>query len=317
MLGACAATQWEDAPSETHGRPTCGAPATEDDQPRQRVAFDLHMHSTISDGSHTMRELVDEAIEAGLSGIAITDHDCLTGMAAAREVAGFSPIPVVGGMEISSSDPLTGRKVHILAFDLKTTADGSGQVEELVRPTLAARTENTLWQARVIADAGYDVDLDDVRAVAFRSTSVYKQHVMEALCHLDYNDPTYQQLYRSLFKGEGIARRDISYPSCYDAVRAIHADGGVAILAHPGQVGVFDLVPELVEAGLDGIEMMHPDNSPDDQDLARRLAARYELLLSGGSDYHGRYGKPSHVGCCGLTRDETSDELLDAIGMAL
>ncbi len=283
----------------------------------RRVAFDLHMHSTLSDGSQTMRQLVDEAVAAGLLGIAITDHDCLTGMAAAREVAALSPIPVVGGMEISSADPVSGRKVHVLAFGLKTSADGTGRVEELVRPTLAARTENTLWQAHVLAEAGLPVSVGAVREVAFRSTSVYKQHVMEAMTHLPYNDAEYQRTYRSLFKNGGIAQHDISYPSCYDAVEAVKADGGVAILAHPGQVGVFDLVPGLVEAGLDGIELMHPDNSEDDQLHARRLATRYELLLSGGSDYHGRYGKPAGVGCCGLTRDEASEELLDAIGMVL
>lgn len=316
--GSSAARPGE-APDTTPGcgRPagTSGACGCAEGGTTRKVAFDLHMHSTLSDGSHTMRELVDEAVAAGLSGIAITDHDCLLGMAAAREVADFAPIAVVGGMEISAADPETGRKVHILAFGLKTSADDSGRVERLVRPTLVARSACTLWQAEELQKAGYDVTPERVREVAFRSTSVYKQHVMEALCGLPYVDPAYQKLYRSLFKGDGIVRRDIAYPSCYDAVQAVHDDGGVAILAHPGQVGVFDLVPGLVEAGLAGIELMHPDNSEDDQLQARRLAARYELMLSGGSDYHGRYGKPSGVGCCGLTQAEASNELLDAIGM--
>lgn len=274
--------------------------------------IDLHMHSTVSDGSMSSAELIDRAVQCGLSAIAITDHDTLDGLAALSRLAAQAPLKVIGGIEISACDTATGRKVHILGYGLLSPT-GESAVEKFVAPTLAARSENSIWQVDRLIEAGYDLALDEVLATANPSTGVYKQHIMEALCHLPYNDPEYQELYRSLFKGDGVAARDISYPDARDAVTAIRADGGCAVLAHPGQSEVFDIVPDLIEVGLGGIEKMHPDHSAADIEKVDRLAARYGLIETGGSDFHGRYGSPLAPGVRTVARGDRTPQLLDLL----
>ena len=86
------------------------------------------------------------------------------------------------------------------------------------------------------------------------------QHLTEAV----YTSSEYKQLYKSLFKGEGVAAGDIEYIDAFDAVQAIMADGGIAVVAHPGQLNSYDLIPELVEIGLNGIERNHLDHTSED-----------------------------------------------------
>ena len=278
-------------------------------------AYDLHMHSTFSDGSKGVAELVRSSWEAGLAGIAVTDHDSLSQLSAVRRAARDFGYPVLAGVEVSAWNPGTGRKVHVLGYGLEATADGSGPLERLVGETLVARTANSLWQAWVIARSSSargaaPLDLSTVVRVAGESTGVYKQHVMEALCGLPYTDAAYQRLYRSLFKGRGVAARDISYPSAADAVRAIREQGGFAVLAHPGQMDSWSAVAGLVGEGLQGIEAFHPDHDEADERRALRMADEFGLLVTGGSDYHGRYGAPERVGERFVAPEEAGERLV-------
>lgn len=280
-------------------------------------SYDLHMHSTFSDGSETAAELIDQACARGLARIAITDHDSLSQLSVIRARSRRMNFPVLAGVEVSAMDAKTGRKVHVLGYGLEVTADGAGPLERLVAETLRARTANTLWQAWAIVRSGTDheghmLDVDEVIQVAGGSTGVYKQHVMEALTHLPYRDAEYQWLYQILFKGSGVAARDIGYPTAVEAVRAIVGQGGTAVLAHPGQMDSWSAVPRLVDAGLAGIEAFHPDHTQADVDRARATAREFGLFVTGGSDYHGRYGAPEHVGACFVTPEEAG-EAIDAL----
>ena len=279
-------------------------------------AWDLHMHSTFSDGSCTLDELVGLAHKAGLAGIAVTDHDCLRQLSAIRARSRELGFPVLAGIEVSAMNPATGRKVHVLGYGLEATPDGSGPVERIVDETLRARTANTLWQAWVLERTGaefggHKVSLDEVVAVAGQSTGVYKQHVMEALTHRPYVDPDYQFAYWCNLKGESPANHDIDYPVATDAVRAIREQGGVPVLAHPGQMDSWDYVPELVAAGLEGIEAFHPDHEAADEDRAFELARKFGLFVTGGSDFHGRYGRPEAPGCRFVMPEEAGEHVAE------
>ena len=293
-------------------------------------AYDLHVHSVFSDGSCTVAELVAQARAAGLAGIAVTDHDSTVQLAAVRACARDLDFSLLAGVEVSAACAETGRKVHILGYGLEAAPDGDGPVERLVAPTLKARSATTLWQAWTIMRAmGEDpaqvaerlravgvsdaeaVDpafsVDAVVRVASASTGVYKQHVMEALTHLPYLEEAYQRVYRSLFKGAGICASDIPYPEATDAVRAIREQGGVPVLAHPDQMDSWSIIPDLVAAGLMGIEKYHPDHDAAAEERAQEAAERHGLFVTGGSDYHGVYGSPAAVGVRSVTPDEAGE----------
>lgn len=264
-------------------------------------SWDLHNHSVFSDGSCTVDELIAQARAAGLTRIAITDHDSLSQLSYIRSRSRELSFPVLAGCEVSARDPATGRKVHILAFSIEATPDGSGPLEQLVAPTLYARTANSLWQAWVLKNqdiefSGHRISFDEILEVAGPSTAVYKQHVMEALTRRPHNDPDYRFCYQCWFKGDSPANHDIDYPTATEAVRAIREQGGVPVLAHPGQTKSWALVPELVGAGLLGIEAFHPDHGEVEQNLAFDIAERFGLLVTGGSDYHGKYGNSPALG---------------------
>ena len=299
------------APATKAEKPAAKAPARAVGRDA-RGAYDLHMHSTFSDGSCTVDELVGIARERGLAAIAITDHDCLRQLSRVRERARALGFPVLAGMETSAFDPARGRKVHVLGYGLEATPDGSGPLERIVDVTLRARTANTLWQAwtlrRLGAEfGGHTVSLDEVCAVAGESTGVYKQHLMEALTGRPYVDPDYQFAYWCNLKGDSPANHDISYPDAVEVVRAIREQGGVPVLAHPGQLDSWDLVPDLVRAGLMGIEAFHPDHDEGDEERVFELAREYGLFVTGGSDFHGRYGRPETPGCRFVMPEEAGE----------
>ena len=137
---------------------------------------------------------------------------------------------------------------------------------------------------------------EDVAKKASMSGVIYKQHIMHCLIDDHFTTPLYQELYRTLFKGDGICARDIEYVDAVDAVRAIKADNGFAVLAHPGQLDSYDLIPELVRNGLDGIERNHFDHSREDRRKVDQYANEYGLFQTGGSDFHGDYGTAVEIG---------------------
>lgn len=274
------------------GEGVAGVAAEEGVEP---LKADLHVHTVASDGSLTFAEALDEARAEGVRCVAFTNHDTTRGLDEARRLGRAAGVAVLGGIEVSAYDFRRGRKVHVLGYGLR---EGSPAVEALCAPVLARRDANSRWQLRQLRAAGYRVNEEMALALAARSTALYKQHIMAALTNAPYGSEEYATLYRGLFKGQGICARDIDYVDARDAVRAIAADGGIPAVAHPGQLDSYDLVPELVECGLRAIECHHPDHTPVDRVRCERLSARFGLLLTGGSDYHGAYGAPPHIGCC-------------------
>lgn len=256
---------------------------------------DLHVHTTVSDGSETVEAVVSAALAAGLTHIALTNHDTTVGLRAAKRAGDALGIRVVGGVEISAFDSVRSRKVHILGLGLD---EGSPAVRRLCAPLLARREECSRAQLAAIVEAGHRVDVRTVERLASSSTCLYKQHIMAGITDAPASSVEWQRLYRALFGEGGVAARDLVYVDAVDAVRAIVRDGGAAVLAHPGQTASYDLVPTLVEAGLSGIELAHPDHSERDHDLCFNLAERFGLFTTGGSDYHGRFGRSLRVGSC-------------------
>jgi predicted metal-dependent phosphoesterase TrpH len=233
--------------------------------------------------------------------VAFTNHDTLSGIVYARSLSQRYQVEVIGGIEVSAWDKAADTKAHILGLGFSSEIAPS--ITQLCAPLLERRRRNTLWQMEQLERHGISFDRAMVEAQAQKSTCVYKQHIMAALTSAPFGSEEYLQLYRLLFKNGGICDRDIEYVDACAAVEAIKADGGLAVLAHPGQFDNYSLVPRLAAVGLDGIEVYHPDHNALDESKAAQLAADYQLLKTGGSDYHGSFGKSPHPGFRRLVSD--------------
>lgn len=254
---------------------------------------DLHVHSHYSDGYSSVEELLQMASKQGITQLSVVDHDTAGGIESAQIAGESYGITVIPGIEISAYDFSRNRKVHILGYSFDKIAT---HIQELCNPLLIRRHENSLWQIEQLQKNQFDIEFEAVAEKAEMSGVIYKQHIMHALTEEPFTSYYYKQLYQKVFKGNGICARDIEYVDAISAVKAIKADNGYAVLAHPGQLDSFDLIPELVKYGLDGIERNHVDHSEEDRKRVEQYAKEYSLFQTGGSDFHGRYGSQVEIG---------------------
>ncbi len=257
------------------------------------VRADLHVHSDFSDSSLSIAQTLARAEQAGLTHLSLVDHDTVAGTSQASQLALLTTIQIIPGIEISARDRNTGKKVHILGYAYQTPASN---LTTLCQPTLQRRTQKTLHQVDVLIQAGFPLSRQAVLDKAGPTGTVYKQHIMAALIDQGITDSVYSDLYRTLFKGAGICAGDIEYVDVQDAIAAVRADGGIPVLAHPGQSKVWDSIPGYARDGLLGIELNHPDHDSSDYGRIQDLADQFDFLLTGGSDYHADYGTGPDIG---------------------
>jgi len=249
---------------------------------------DLHVHTNISDSSFSISETLRLAKEANLSYIGITDHDTIAGLKEAQETGRKHGIGVIPGIEISAYHFLKRKKVHILGFCFDQEAFN---IKKLCSPLLIERTKNTLRKVQILQNHGYDITKEEVIEKGKDSHALYKQHLMAVLVDKGYCSEIYSNLYYELFGSTGICSGDIKYADAIEAVRAVKEDGGIAVLAHPGQLQLYDIALELVLYGLDGIELYHKDHTENDEKTILEISKKHNLLMTGGSDFHGQYSE--------------------------
>ncbi|MFJ7825919.1 PHP domain-containing protein [Psychrobacillus sp. NPDC096623] len=254
---------------------------------------DLHVHSRYSDGSEHAETVMQLASQRGVTHISFVDHDTVKGLPEVLELGEKYGIVVIPGIEISAFDFKRNRKVHVLGYNYHPKAI---HIQTICNPLLKRRQEHTLWQIDQIRAAGYELDIATIKESAKPSETIYKQHIMHYLTDAAYTSPIYKELYKSLFKGNGVAAGDIQYIDVFEAVQAIVADGGIAVVAHPGQLDTYELISELVEVGLGGIERNHPDHTAEDYQRVEVLAEKHGLVMTGGTDFHGSYGATIEIG---------------------
>ncbi|MBS3679893.1 PHP domain-containing protein [Ornithinibacillus massiliensis] len=252
---------------------------------------DLHVHSHYSDGADSIETIMTKAKQNGVTHISLVDHDTVDGQDIIRQVGRAYNITTIPGIEISAFDYKRKRKVHILGYHYRPVAS---HILKVCNPILERRNELSLWQIQQLRKLGYEIEPDIIKEKALPSQTIYKQHVMEYLIKAPYSSTTYKELYQKLFKN--LIAGDIEYVDVFAAVEAIVKDGGLAVVAHPGQLDSYDLVPELVEVGLGGIERNHIDHTEQDHRKVEVLAKSYNLVMTGGSDYHGSFGVPIQIG---------------------
>jgi fructose-1,6-bisphosphatase/inositol monophosphatase family enzyme/predicted metal-dependent phosphoesterase TrpH len=255
---------------------------------------DLHVHTNVSDGAYDIDKTLKMAQQSGITHIAITNHDTVAQLVGGVAIGVKLGIEVIPGIEISAKDPETGKPVHILGYNFSL---GATHIKRLCYPTLRKQQEKSLWQIDTLINHGYKIDKMAIN-IKRKGRTIYKQHIMEELILEGYTDKIYSELYEKLFKGQGICvgHGDIDYPEADQVVKAIRADGGIAVLAHPGAQDSLHLIKPLVEAGLNGIELVHSKNSDEVKEKIIELAQQYNLLVTGGSDFHGKYDMVQEFG---------------------
>jgi predicted metal-dependent phosphoesterase TrpH len=240
---------------------------------------DLHTHSTASDGCRTPRDVVRAARELGLAALALTDHDTVDGLAEAVDVGHGLGVRIVPGVELSAVEG--DAETHLLGLHLADAKRVDAPLRELrvMRLTRAQRIVARLNQL------GVRVTLEDVLAES-GGGAVGRPHIARALVNSGWATDLRDAFDRYLGNGRA-AFVPKDRLAIGDAITIIHDACGLAVLAHPGQSGTRSRIESLVALGLDGVEVRHPSHSAEDIARLTALVDHFDLVPSGGSDWHG------------------------------
>lgn len=265
---------------------------------------DLHSHSTASDGILPPERVVEAAEGCGLAALALTDHDTIDGVPAARATGEKLGIRVIAGCELSAFQD--DHEVHLLALHLSNLDGLQRRLGEL-RAHRHARAGRIVEKLNAL---GIPLTLDEVLKQS-NGGAVGRPHVARALIArgvvADFRDAFVRYL-----GGGGAAFVPKEKLSIEDAIAIAHEAGGLAIWAHPGDGGRRERLEPLVAAGLDGLEVKHPSHSGEDIKRLQALADFFGLLPSGGSDWHGASDGPRRLGNMNVPMEwlERQDERL-------
>ena len=255
--------------------------------------IDLHMHTTLSDGRLTPEELVGLLDRQGVDVAAVTDHDSTEGLDAALAAAERYPrLRLVAGIEISADHPTNPKSdVHVLGYFLDYH-------DEAFQERLRGFRDDREYRGRRIveslAEQGYPVAWERVLEIAGEA-GVGRPHIAQALVERGHIK-TVKEAFNGLLNDEGTAFVGRSHISIAESVELIASVGGVAVLAHPLYVpGYEKLIPQLASFGIVGFEVHYGEWAPEQRKSLARLAERYGMLPTGGSDYHAMGHEGEHL----------------------
>jgi predicted metal-dependent phosphoesterase TrpH len=255
------------------------------------MLIDLHTHSTSSDGTDSPTELVNKAISKKIDVLALTDHDTTRGWDEARHSLlsqlSQTSMQLVQGAEISCQDA-EGISIHMLGYMFDTEFQPLLEVLERTRENRVSRMERIIAR---LNEAGIEISLEDVHAQRKGDATLGRPHLADALVargHVASRD----EAFAALLHNKSKFYINHYSPSPTEVIRLIKSAGGVAVIAHPlasqrGRTIKIDLIEQLVEAGLDGIEIYHRDHSDDEKVQLLQIAKENDLIVTGSSDYHG------------------------------
>lgn len=250
---------------------------------------DLHTHSAASDGQYSPLELVRLAKKHGIEILALTDHDTIDGLEEALEAGKAEGLTVLRGIELSAKEY---RNLHILGYGFSTDAPG---LAELCRRLKDGRDERKYRIVDFLKEKGVPVSLEEVEELA-GGDIIARPHFARAMVRRGYVKTTREAFDRYLDTEEyqRISRFKADARTCVEVLKAA---GGKVSLAHPYQVRLDDealeeLVRRLAGWGLDAVECFYPRHTPEQTAFYQRLAAKYGLRVTGGSDFHGERVKP-------------------------
>lgn len=247
--------------------------------------IDLHTHSTASDGTDTPADLVKKAADLGLAALALTDHDTLKGLEEAEAAAAGAGIEFIRGCELSTSTDQGS--LHIVGLWLPRECS---LLEDYLRQRRESRDGRNQKMIELLRKEGINISLEDAAALA--DGTVGRPHIAAVLVEKGYARDK-AEAFRDWIGETGKAYVPKDSPAPEEAVRMLRAVGASPIIAHPrlrrpSEEWLERLVVRLKPAGLCGLEAWHSAHDPADEAVIQKLAAKYDLGLSGGSDYHGQ-----------------------------
>lgn len=258
--------------------------------------IDLHVHSTSSDGTMTPSELVCLAKDTGLSAMALTDHDTVDGIPEALEEISRKnlPLTLVPGIEISAA--YNNSDIHILGLFIDYTSTRLNKALQAARSERNGRNEK---MAQNLRNAGIDITLEELEK-ADKGAVITRAHFARHLVNKGYAN-TINDAFSRYLRADGPYYVSRNYFSPKETIRLILDAGGIPILAHPLLYKLEDtqlnsLILRLKEDGLAGLEAIYSSNMNNDETYVRSLARKYDLLISGGSDFHGFVKPLIHLG---------------------
>jgi predicted metal-dependent phosphoesterase TrpH len=244
---------------------------------------DLHLHTTASDGRLSPSELVDEAARAGLTVIAVTDHDTTAAVGEVQQVARTRGIEAVAGIEVTAVE--NQRDIHVLGYFLNPGDEAFGRFLAAQR---GARVQRALAIAERLEELGMPTDLGPwLTDEANRSgKSIGRPQVARAMV-LAGHVADMQEAFDKWLANDRPAFVTRTGPPPEQVIEAIHRAGGLASLAHPGRTLIDGRIRDLAAAGLDAIEVYHSDHDAAAVERYGAMARELDVLITGGSDFHG------------------------------
>ena len=255
--------------------------------------IDLHMHTTASDGVTGPADLLEIVRKSGVSAFAVTDHDTFEGAFEIRKMMNKNDPELITGVELSAGIP--GEDLHLLVYliDWKHLGDGSDLMNAI---NDFQHKRNTRGQRMVetLNDLGLKIDFSEVEKIA-NGSPIGRPHIADAMLKSGVVKTYEEAFWRWIgYKKPAYVEKECIHPR--EAIELAHKASGLVFLAHPGVNDAEEALERLSKDGLDGVEIYHPSS---DQTLRKRLkkaAQKYGLLISGGSDYHGRDDNHGRVG---------------------
>jgi len=252
-----------------------------------KTVADLHMHTHHSDGTLSPVELARLAKAQGVDALALTDHDTVTGIGELVAEMNRLGLETITGVELSAK--FSPGTLHILGYGF----DVDGPIRQKLVEFQKARADRNPLILEKLKALGMPLTIEEVKEISKSKDQVGRPHIAKALEAKGYVKSYEEAFDKYLTKG-GPAYVTKAGWSARECVDMIHGSGGAAVIAHPIQMKLRgadfrEKIKELAELGMDGMEVIHPDHSPEDQKMFAALGEELGLLPTGGSDFHGAH----------------------------
>lgn len=274
---------------------------------------DLHCHTTISDGSLGISDIIKQADRDDVRYLAITDHDSLASLSRSAVLGKRYNVTVIPAAEFSAFDGTRGRKVHILCY----MPEKPDRLEGLCLRTSEGRMKLGKSIAMRVLEK-YPITLESILRYSAGSKAIYKCHIMHALMDYGYTTDLYGDVYNEIFDArDGLCAQQVRqeadfYPDVRFVTTLIRASGGISVMAHPKVYDSMELLEELAaEGAIDGAEVWHSAADENFRNEVLELAKRYDLITTGGSDFHGFYNHYAIQIGSNPTPEEELDKILN------